>query len=120
MADRPRARYDGRVFLGRRAMAGGRIIGLWLVLAALPAAAFERAPLPSEAPMEPCPSQGAGFARIPGTETCLRVSGRVAAGLDVGGARMAAPVRGRISIDARGQSDLGPVRSFLRVEAGHR
>jgi hypothetical protein len=86
----------------------------------LPAAAFERAPLPSEAPMEPCPSQGANFFRIPGTTTCLRLSGRVRAGIDAGPGRTAAPVQGRVSVDARGDSALGPVRSFVRIEAGAR
>ena len=85
----------------------------------LPAAAFERAPLPSEAPMEPCPSQGANFFRIPGTTTCLRLSGRVAAGLQTGAGRTAAPVMGRLSVDTRSETDLGPVRSFVRIEAGY-
>jgi len=70
--------------------------------------------------MEACPEQGAGFARIPGTTTCLRVSGRVAAGIDAGTHGGAAPVRGRFSVDTRSNTDLGPVRSFLRLDAGHR
>ena len=94
-----------------------------LVAAGLPAAAFERAPLPSEAPMEPCPAQGAGFDRIPGTSTCIRLSGRVAAGVDarVGGrarSSTAVPVQGRVAIDARTDSEYGPVRSFVRIGAG--
>ena len=68
--------------------------------------------------MEPCPSQGANFFRIPGTTTCLRLSGRVRAGIDAGPGRTAAPVQGRVSVDARGNSALGPVRSFVRIEAG--
>lgn len=84
------------------------------------ALALERAPLPSEAAMEACPEQGAGFARIPGTSICLRVSGRVAAGVDMGRHGSAAPLRGRFSVDTRSPTDLGPVRSFLRLEAGHR
>lgn len=99
---------------------GRAIVGIGLGLAPGAALGFERAPLPSEAPMEACPGQGAGFARIPGTSTCLRVSGRVAAGIDAGTHGSAAPVRGRFSVDTRSDSDLGPVRSFLRLEAGHR
>lgn len=95
-------------------------VGLCLALAPVPAFALERAPLPSEAPLEACPEQGAGFARIPGTATCLRVSGRVAAGIDLGSHGSAAPVRGRFSVDTRSDTDLGPVRSFLRLDAGHR
>ncbi|WP_331286462.1 MULTISPECIES: porin [Methylobacteriaceae] len=89
-----------------------------LGLISLPAVAFERAPLPSEAPMEPCPREGAGFVRIPGTTTCLRLSGRVAAGLQTGAGRTAAPVAGRLSVDTRSETDLGPVRSFVRIDAG--
>ncbi|GJE83654.1 hypothetical protein HNR51_001939 [Methylorubrum thiocyanatum] len=48
---------------------GSCLAALLLSAGILPAAAFERAPLPSEAPMEPCPSQGANFFRIPGTTT---------------------------------------------------
>lgn len=96
------------------------LLGLVVVAPASAASALERAPLPSEAPMEACPEQGAGFARIPGTATCVRVSGRIAAGIDMGRGRSAAPVHGRFSVDARSDTDLGPVRSFLRIDAGHR
>lgn len=88
------------------------------------ALAVERAPLPSEAPMEACPEQGAGFGRIPGTSTCIRLSGRVAAGVDAGTGRgrvrppTTVPVQGRVAIDARGDSEYGPVRSFVRIGAG--
>lgn len=86
----------------------------------LPAGAFERAPLPSEAPMEPCPSQGAGFFRVPGTATCIRLSGRARAGIEAGAGRSTAPVQGRLAVDTRSESALGPVRSFLRIDAGSR
>lgn len=110
------AKEDGM----RRGMLG---LGLCLALVPLsaglhPALAFERAPLTSEAPMETCPSQGAGFIRIPGTTTCIRLSGRASAGVDVGASRSAAPVQGRIAVDTRGESALGPVRSFVRIDAG--
>lgn len=96
------------------------ILGLCLAAPPGAALALERARLPSEAPMEACPEQGAGFARIPGTTTCLRVSGRVSAGADIGSHASAAPARGRFSVDTRSDTDLGPVRSFLRLDAGHR
>lgn len=94
------------------------VLGTGLAMVPPLALAFERAPLPSEAPVEPCPWQGDGFVRIPGTTTCLRLSGRVAAGMGTGSARMPAPVQGRLSVDARSQTDLGPVRSFVRIDAG--
>ncbi len=96
------------------------IVGLSLALAPSPVLALERARLPSEAPMEACPEQGAGFARVPGTATCLRVSGRVSAGIDAATHGTVATVRGRFSVDTRSATDLGPVRSFLRLDAGHR
>ena len=97
-----------------------RCLGLCLALVPFSAGAFERAPHPSEAPMEPCPSQGAGFFRIPGTASCIRLSGRVTAGADVGPRHRAVPVQGRIAVDTRSDSALGPVRSFVRIEAGQR
>ncbi|MCJ2034321.1 porin [Methylobacterium sp. J-068] len=68
--------------------------------------------------MQPCPSQGPGFVRLPGSATCVRVSGRAVGGVDIG-AHGAAPVTaGHLSIDARTESDLGPVRAFVRMGHG--
>lgn len=91
------------------------------LLAAGPALAFDRERLASETPMELCPAQGAGFARIPGTSTCIRISGRVAAGADLGRADRAPgtpPNAARLQIDARSPSAYGDVRSVLRIGAG--
>lgn len=96
------------------------VLGLCFALAPFCADAFERAPLPSEAPMEPCPREGVGFVRIPGTTTCIRLSGRASAGVDVGTRHSETPVQGRISVDSRSESGLGPVRSFVRIDAGRR
>ncbi|GEP00200.1 porin [Methylobacterium haplocladii] len=94
-----------------------------LLMTVAPAAAFERAPLPSEGALEACPEQGAGFGRIPGTTTCIRVSGRIAVGTDAG-ARVRSPSTaasyGRLSVDTRSQTDAGPLRSFVRIDAGQR
>ena len=100
-----------------------RCLGLTLTLAPLftgisPVAAFEHAPHPSEAAAESCPSQGAGFIRIPGTATCIRLSGRVRAGIDAGSSGTTAPGQSRIAVDTRSESALGPVRSFVRIDAG--
>lgn len=89
-----------------------------LIAGARPAHAFERAPHPSDTPMEACPSQGAGFIRIPGTTTCIRLSGRVRTGADIGTRRTAPSLQGRIAVDTRSESALGPVRSFVRIDAG--
>ncbi|MCE4225682.1 hypothetical protein HCU64_18170 [Methylobacterium sp. C25] len=100
-----------------------RLCPLALLLAAAPAAAFERAPLPSEGPMQKCPEQGPSFVRIPGTSTCIRLSGRVAAGADVatdGRTYSAGTGNGRFAIDTRTDTAVGPMRSFVRIDAGRR
>lgn len=92
----------------------------------------QAADLPSKksAPVEyvrVCSAYGAGFFFIPGTETCLRVGGRIRAeyaisetfnGLrgtqdqDAYGFR----ARGRLNIDARTQTAYGTLRTFIRFE----
>jgi Porin subfamily len=69
-----------------------------------------------------CSAYGSGFFFIPGTETCLRVSGRVRAEYLVGervfntedsfGFR----ARGRMTLDARTQTGYGTLRTFARFE----
>ncbi|WP_201840338.1 porin [Microvirga zambiensis] len=69
-----------------------------------------------------CSTYGAGFFYIPGTETCLRVGGRVRAEYlyaeptiradDTIGFR----ARGRIQLDARTATAYGLLRTFVRME----
>src|SRR6185503_12308357 len=69
-----------------------------------------------------CFTYGAGFFYIPGTETCLRVGGRVRAEFqyleptsredDAIGFR----ARGRIQLDARTATSYGLLRTFARFE----
>ncbi len=71
-----------------------------------------------------CPS-GPGFVAVPGSDTCLRLSGRVAAGATVGrhqpaGSGAGTGAEGRLSIDARTATEAGPVRAFVRLGAGQR
>ncbi|MFJ5370762.1 porin, partial [Bosea sp. CER48] len=89
-------------------------------------AGAQAADLPSRkaAPVEyvrVCTAYGAGFFYIPGTDTCLRISGRVRAEYVVGerygesdayGTR----ARGRLNIDARTQTAYGTLRTFIRYE----
>lgn len=90
-------------------------------------AGAQAADLPSRkaAPVEyvrVCSAYGAGFFFIPGTDTCLRVGGRVRAeysigerftqGYDAYGTR----ARGRLNIDARTATAYGPLRTFIRFE----
>ncbi|WP_375462892.1 porin [uncultured Methylobacterium sp.] len=94
------------------------------VLTASPCPARELAQQPVARVDLPCPGHGAGFVRVPGSPTCIRLSGRVAAGADLRAGRdgtVAVPMTvGRFAIDARTDSDLGPVRTFVRIGNGRR
>jgi hypothetical protein len=91
-------------------------------------AGAQAADLPSKkaAPVEyvrVCSAYGAGFFFLPGTETCLRVGGRVRAeyaygerwryGQDALGFRG----RGQVRLDARTQTAYGTLRTFINFEA---
>jgi hypothetical protein len=90
-------------------------------------AGAQAADLPSRkaAPVEyvrVCSAFGANFFYLPGTDTCLRVGGRVRAeysfgerwssGQDAFGTR----ARGRIFLDARNQTAYGTLRTFIRYD----
>jgi len=73
-----------------------------------------------------CSTYGAGFFYIPGTQTCLRVGGRVRAeyliqetfngvGLDTSD-NYGFRARGRLNIDARTATAYGTLRTFIRFE----
>lgn len=71
----------------------------------------------------PCPAKGPGFVRMPGSDSCVRISGRVTAGMDMGARHgvAAAPVAaGRLAIDNRADTDLGEVRTYVRIGNGRR
>lgn len=80
-------------------------------------------PRPASETLRPCPKHGAGFVRLPGSSTCLRLSGRVGAGIDLRSAHRAPPTIppnvARLAIDTRTDTDYGPVRTFVRIGAGH-
>jgi len=94
-------------------------------------AGAQAADLPSRkaAPVEyvrVCSAYGAGFFYIPGTETCLRVSGRIRAEylvqqtFDAPGLSTADNygfrARGRLNVDARTATAYGTLRTFIRFE----
>ncbi|MCO5092809.1 porin [Bosea sp. (in: a-proteobacteria)] len=94
-------------------------------------AGAQAADLPSRkaAPVEyvrVCSAFGASFFYIPGTDTCLRIGGRVRgeytfgerwnAGQDSYGTR----VQGRIFVDARNQTAYGTLRTFVRFDGNTR
>src|SRR3712207_1336980 len=69
-----------------------------------------------------CSAYGAGFFYIPGTETCLRVGGRVRADYLFGEPTTRAEdtigfrARGRLQADARTETAYGTLRAFVRFE----
>ncbi|MCJ2020167.1 porin, partial [Methylobacterium sp. E-065] len=77
-----------------------------------------------------CSAYGAGFFYIPGTDTCLRVSGRARfeGGYQTSYTRQAGANgdtsgyqgRMRINLDARTQTAYGTLRAFVRLDAGAR
>src|SRR3954453_12000902 len=69
-----------------------------------------------------CSTYGMGFFYVPGTDSCLRVSGRVRADYiylepsnrsqDATGVR----ARGRLNVDHRTMTDFGLLRTYVRFE----
>ncbi|MCJ2066989.1 porin [Methylobacterium sp. J-088] len=93
------------------------------LLLSFPAFAAELQKAPVAPGPVPCPSKGQGFVRLPGSDSCVRISGRVTAGTDlrVGHAPAMAPlVAGRLAIDNRADTDLGEVRTYVRIGNGRR
>jgi len=101
------------------------LLGSVAGLAAVVGAQAADLPVQKAAPVEyvrVCSTYGAGFFYIPGTETCLRVGGRVRAEYryvepefrddDAIGFR----ARGRIQLDARTATAYGLLRTFVRFE----
>lgn len=106
-----------------------------LTALSLPAYAADAVMTPEPEPVEYvriCDVYGKGFFYIPGTETCLRVSGYVR--YEIGAASDDAigdtpnyngfaaggwdkTVRARINFDARSDTELGTLRSFIRFQA---
>lgn len=69
-----------------------------------------------------CSAYGAGFFFIPGTETCLRISGRVRAEVRYEETELRSDnaigwrARGRLNLDARTATAYGTLRTFIRFE----
>jgi len=74
-----------------------------------------------------CDVYGTGFFYIPGTETCLRVSGYARFQVNVAGDPaqnregddydLRSRVRARLNFDAREETELGQLRAFVRLQA---
>src|SRR5215213_4897966 len=99
-----------------RTIVAGILIGV--ALAVTPAA------LQAAEAALPCSQHGPGFARPPGGKACVRIGGRVRGETQVGARRAPADdvaglrSQGRLDLDARAQTDYGPVRAFVRMKGG--
>jgi hypothetical protein len=73
-----------------------------------------------------CPQHGPGFVQVPGSDTCVRIGGRVAAEATAGSRRIARDqiagfgASGSVTLDTRTNTEMGPVRTYFRVRAGER
>ena len=112
----------------------GSLLASAAALAAVGAAQAADLPVKKAVPVEfvrVCSAYGAGFFYIPGTDTCLRISGRARAevgfqtnenrsvGTQVGDVSLFRSLL-RINMDARTQTDYGTLRAFIRLEAASR
>ncbi|MCJ2092407.1 porin [Methylobacterium sp. J-072] len=110
------------------------LLGSAAAFAAIGAAHAADLPVKKAVPIEyvrVCSAYGAGFFYIPGTDTCLRLSGRARfeggymtsysrqAGTN-GGDTSGYQGRMRINLDARTQTAYGTLRAFVRLDAGAR
>ncbi|KQP55150.1 porin [Methylobacterium sp. Leaf108] len=89
-------------------------------------------PVKKAAPIEyvrVCSAYGAGFFYIPGTDTCLRLSGRARFEVGYGESKQRSGTNGdlvgyrglaRINLDARTQTGYGTLRAFARLEFASR
>jgi len=78
-----------------------------------------------------CDAFGTGFFYIPGTETCLKIGGEVRVTLNVGDAAWgdldvfgnntdwASEARARVDFDARNDSEIGTIRSYIQLEGSN-
>ena len=67
-----------------------------------------------------CDAFGTGFFYIPGTETCLKLSGYVRVQLDIGEGTSRYSdydifARGRLNVDARNDTELGTLTSYIQL-----
>ena len=110
------------------------LLGSAAAFAAVGAAHAADLPVKKAVPIEyvrVCSTYGAGFFYIPGTDTCLRLSGRARfeGGYQASYSRQNGTGNGdtsgyqgrmRINLDARTQTGYGTLRAFVRLDAGAR
>ncbi|TDR89955.1 porin [Enterovirga rhinocerotis] len=105
----------------RRALATTLLLAA--ALAAGSASAKERLrPVQHEA-MSECPEYGRGFVKVPGTSTCIKISGRVRMDQTIASGRARRAYQslgpaGSVAADVRAQTGAGPIRGYVRMRAG--
>jgi len=121
-------------------LAKSLLLGSVAGLAAAAGAQAADLPMKKAAPVEyvrVCSVHGAGFFYIPGSDTCIKIGGRVRAeyryleptsswGVDAAGGPVFNPgrasdatgfrARGRINVDARTATEWGTLRAFIQVD----
>lgn len=76
---------------------------------------------PQRAAMVPCPEYGPGFARMPGSSTCVRVSGSVRGEVGIQGRRSRLNdstgfnSQARMMLDTRTPTDIGTFRAVMSL-----
>ena len=71
-----------------------------------------------------CAGYGPGFQAVPGTRSCVRAGGRVVSEAQAESSRRKPLERGRFNnegqvyLDARTDTEQGPVRTFIQMRAG--
>jgi Porin subfamily len=63
-----------------------------------------------------CDAYGAGFFYLPGTETCLKVSGYVRYDIDFNEDGWAKNARGQVNFDARSDTEMGLLRGYIALQ----
>jgi len=67
----------------------------------------------------PCPEYGAGFIRLEGSSLCVRAGGSVRAEFGKSSHNgYGSRADGKVYLESRGQTAVGPVRSVLSVRGG--
>ncbi|MGA0597363.1 porin [Enterovirga sp. CN4-39] len=105
--------------------AGGAVLAAALLFTAESADAFEPWVVPEVA--RTCPHYGPGYVEVPGSRTCVRISGRVVTDYTVG-AKNTPERRGdlprefgtgaRVTVESRTETDIGPLHLIYRMDAG--
>ena len=106
-------------------LAGGAVLAAALLFTTVSADAFEPWVVPEVA--RTCPHYGPGYVEVPGSRTCVRISGRVVTDYTVGAKN--APERrvdlpngfgtgARVRVESRTETDIGPLHLIYRMDAG--